>query len=266
MSEGAEFTGERLHADDPRFALDLARHRAAYEWARPHLAGVRRVLDLGCGSGYGAASLAPDAACLVAFDRVPPDRASRGAVRFVRGDFDSGLPFRPGSFERVLSFQVIEHLEDPRPYLDGIAGLLAPGGFAVLTTPNILMSDGVNPFHVHEYRAEELRELLARHFASVELLGVGATPEIHAQIAEKSRRIRRILRLDPLGLRHRLPRPLIEWLFAQFAKLVRSGASGAAAPQAPAVDWTHFPVGPPADDCLDLLAICRNSGGVPAKD
>ena len=51
MSE-ARFTGERLHQGDALFALDLARHVAAYEIARER-AGGGRVLDLGSGSGYG---------------------------------------------------------------------------------------------------------------------------------------------------------------------------------------------------------------------
>ena len=44
------FTGERLHEGDALFALDLARHRAAYEYALARIAGGR-VLDLGCGAG-----------------------------------------------------------------------------------------------------------------------------------------------------------------------------------------------------------------------
>ena len=45
-----DFTGERLHGDDPLFAVDLARHRAAYDVARKQQA-QGRVLDLGAGSG-----------------------------------------------------------------------------------------------------------------------------------------------------------------------------------------------------------------------
>ena len=51
------FTGERLHDGDALFTLDLARHRAAYEYALARIDGGR-VLDLGCGSGYGTARLA----------------------------------------------------------------------------------------------------------------------------------------------------------------------------------------------------------------
>jgi SAM-dependent methyltransferase len=254
VSGGPRFTGERLHAGDPLFALDLARHEAAYEIARGLLGGGR-VLDLGCGSGYGAAGLAARGAAVVALDRVAPDPASRrSGARFVRADL-AALPLAARSFELVASFQVIEHLADPGPYLDATAELLAPGGTAILTTPNALTSDGVNPYHVHEYRAEELRELLATRFAEVRIEGVGASEPVRRALEARSRRIRRIVRLDPLRLRERLPRALVELLFALFARLVRRRA--AAAEGVPAVTTRDFPVGAADERCLDLLAFCR---------
>ena len=254
MSQAPEFTGERLHAGDPLFALDLARHEAAYEIAKGHLAGGR-VLDLGCGSGYGAAALAGRGARVVALDRVPPDAASRkSGARFVRADLEA-VPLAPRAFELVASFQVIEHLLDPGPYLDAIARCLAPGGTAILTTPNLLRSDGVNPYHVHEYRAEELGRLLRTRFAAVEVQGIGASEPVDRALAARSRRIRRIVRLDPLRLRDRLPRALVLRLFALFAILVRRRAH--AGEGVPAVTWRDFPVGPADERCLDLLALCR---------
>jgi SAM-dependent methyltransferase len=253
VSQEAAFTGERLHAGDSLFALDIARHQAAYELARAHL-GEGRVLDFGCGSGYGARSLARGGARVVGIDRVQPDTESRSGPHFVRADLCHS-PLAPGSFELVLSFQVIEHLEDPDPYLANIAAALAPGGLALITTPNVLMSDGVNPYHLHEYRAAELAERLQRHFGEVEMRGVGASPDVRAALEARSRRIRRIMRLDPLRLREHLPRGLIEWLFARFALLVRRGAQ--AGEGVPAASWRDFPVGSADDACLDLLALCR---------
>jgi SAM-dependent methyltransferase len=215
------------------------------------------VLDLGCGSGYGTASLAQESAPVAGLDRVPPDAANRrGGGRFVRADLDGAIPFSRGSFELVLSFQVIEHLEDPTRYIAGIAELLRPDGVALLTTPNLLSSDRVNPYHVHEYLADELAERLRPRFGAVEMSGVGATDPVRRVLEARSQRIRRIMRLDPLRLRERLPRGLVEWLFARLAVLVRSGAKPPDA--ADEISWRDFPVGPADDRCLDLLAICRN--------
>jgi SAM-dependent methyltransferase len=250
------FTGERLHAGSELFRLDLARHQVAYEFARTHM-GAGWVLDLGCGSGYGTASLAQGSAPVAGLDRVAPDTANRRARgHFVRADLDRALPFARGSFELVVSFQVIEHLEDPTRYIAGIAELLRPDGVALLTTPNRITSDRVNPYHVREYLADELAERLQPRFGAVELRGVGATDPVRRVLEARSRRIRRIMRLDPLRLRERLPRGLVEWLFARLAVLVRSGAKPPDA--AGEISWRDFPVGPADHRCLDLLAICRH--------
>lgn len=247
------FTGERLHEGDARFALDLARHQAAYEFAARRLP-AGHTLDLGSGSGYGSTRLAGDQRSVVGVDRVAPDAAQRrGAARFVRADLRA-LPFRPGSFAAVASFQVIEHLEEPAPYLESIARLLGDGGVAILTTPNVGMSDGVNPYHVHEYEAEELAALLARHFREVEVEGVGMSEAVRGHMAARSARIQRILRLDPLRLRERLPRAWIEHAFAAFALWVRARAGTTEGN--PDASWEDFPVGARASESIDLLAIC----------
>jgi SAM-dependent methyltransferase len=154
-----------------------------------------------------------------------------------------------------VSFQVIAHLEDAGPYVTAIAELLQPDGVALITTPNRLSSDGVNPYHVHEYEADELAERLRERFASVEMRGVGTSERVRRILEQRSTRIRRIMRLDPLRIRERVPRPLLEWLFARFAVLVRRRA--ATPGPADAITWRDFPVGPAADDCIDLLAVCR---------
>jgi SAM-dependent methyltransferase len=254
LTEDETFTGERLHAGNQLFAVDLARHEAAYELAQTRL-GPGRVLDLGCGSGYGCAALARSHARVVGLDRIRPDAASRAsAAHFVRARLE-GLPFARRSFAHIVSFQVIEHLTDPTPYVDAIADLLEADGEALITTPNLLMSDGVNPFHVHEYTADELAACLRRRFASVEMRGIGASEPVRRYLGERSRRIRRIMRLDPLRLRERMPRELVEWLFARFALLVRRQTQ--ASDGMPDVSWRDFPVGAADAQCLDLLAVCR---------
>jgi len=249
------FTGERLHAGDERFVLDIARHRAAYEIARDR-AGNGNTIDVGCGSGYGTAMLAESDGRVFGIDRVLPDRIQRGRnACFLVGDLRA-LPLRPGRFDLVVSFQVIEHLEDPAFYVDALAGLCSADGLVLVTTPNILTSDGVNPYHVHEYTADELAKTLGRRFEQVEVHGIRASERAQRELEQRSRRIRRVMRLDPLRLRDRLPRPLVEWLFARFALLVRR-PNPASNSDEPELDFRDFPAGEATDDCLDLLAMCR---------
>ncbi len=250
-------TGERLQPGSELFGVDLARHRAAYAYANLNARGAR-LLDLGCGTGYGTAELADSATTRIGIfglDRVMPVASSRRPnANFVRADL-GGIPLRDGTFSTIVSFQVIEHLDDPTPYVQAIARLLEADGTAYITTPNLLTSDGVNPWHVHEYEAEELRKLLLAHFGEVEMLGVGIGARVAGYFDARLARIKTIMRIDPLGLRKLLPAAWIDWLFARFAILVRRGIQqDAGLPDAHVDD---FPIGPARPGDIDLLAVCR---------
>ena len=264
MSGEVRLTGERLHAGSQLFGVDLARHRAAYACAiaRAHeLAPGSRILDLGSGSGYGTAELVESLQpveslpAVYGLDRVAPDARWRSSgAHFLRADL-RGIPLVADSFELIASFQVIEHLRDPGPYLEAIARLLTPTGIAILTTPNRLTSDGVNPFHLHEYESGELEQRLRRHFAHVEMLGVAAGPAVAGYFEARLRRIRLVMKIDPLRLRDRLPAGLIEWVFGRLALVVRRGIAREDGIPDASVD--DFPIGPTDPSDIDLLAVCR---------
>jgi SAM-dependent methyltransferase len=250
----APLTGERLDDASALYGADLARHRAAYRFAAGLAVGAP-ALDLGCGTGYGAAELAGGGWRVVALDRVAPAARARGSgCRFVRGDLES-LPFAAGSFGCVTSFQVVEHLADPHPYLAEIARVLRDDGVLLLSTPNLRQSDRENPYHLHEYESDELAGALARHFGEVEMRGVHAVGPAARYHADRLRRIRLITRLDPLALRRRLPSRLVEWAFARLSVLVRLAARRSGTTEE--VRDEHYPVGDGGDECLDLLAVCR---------
>ncbi|MEI8358841.1 MAG: hypothetical protein WCH13_10175 [Deltaproteobacteria bacterium] len=65
-------------------------------------------------------------------------------------------------------------------------------------------------------------ELLRPHFATVEVRGIVGTDRVYAFERARGEQARRILRLDPFGLRHLLPQGLTRWAFARLALLVRS--------------------------------------------
>lgn len=55
----------------------------------------------------------------------------------VETNFNEPLPFADGSFDGIVSLETIEHLENPWFFVREISRLLRPGGFVVLSTPNV---------------------------------------------------------------------------------------------------------------------------------
>jgi SAM-dependent methyltransferase len=174
----AEFTGERVIPGEVDVDL-LNEHFARYAFAA-RLARGKRVLDAGCGAGYGSAELAGTAEQVTGIDRAPEAlefaRANYNLenVRFDEGSCES-LPYADASFDLVVAFEVIEHLENWRGLLLEARRVLAPGGQLVVSTPNRLYytesrgADGANPFHVHEFDFEEFRSALLEVFPHVTL-------------------------------------------------------------------------------------------------
>ncbi len=136
------------------------------------------VLEVGCGEGYGTALLAGAARRLVALDYDAPTITHAAAryrdATFVRANL-AALPVRSAAFDVLASLQVIEHVWDHGQFVAECVRALRPGGRLLISTPNRLtFSPGhdspVNPFHTHEFVADELAELLRRGGADIEAM------------------------------------------------------------------------------------------------
>jgi SAM-dependent methyltransferase len=169
-------TGERTLPDVPEENYWYRRHLAVYEWIAGRAVGLR-IADLACGEGYGSIVLAEGAAEVVGVD-ANPDAHEHARLRYRRPNlrFERGLvETYEGPCDAIVFLQTIEHVADPRALLERFARA-APVSY--VSTPNrlTLAPEGAqksdNPWHVREYTAAEYRELLAPHFASVELYGV----------------------------------------------------------------------------------------------
>lgn len=198
---------------DPEQRVLYYRHLKAYDLVRER-ARDRRVLEIGCGAGYGAAQLAEVAEQIVGVD-IDPDSLRRardeGGVDVARSDPSRGIPFPAASFDLLVSFQVLEHIPPDHvdAFLDEIRRVLVPDGLFVVTTPNrrlrlLPLQRPWNPYHAKEYTARELERVLGENFREVRVTGLRARPEVEA--VERDR-----VRQDPVTVY--LIRPL-EHLFS----------------------------------------------------
>jgi len=100
----------------------------------------KRVLDVGCSSGYLARPLVERGCTVVGIeqDEAAAETAREVCAEVLVGDAETmALPFPEGSFDIVLCGDLIEHLRQPGQFLARVRPLLREGGHLVLTTPNV---------------------------------------------------------------------------------------------------------------------------------
>ncbi|MCL5023585.1 MAG: methyltransferase domain-containing protein [Nitrospirae bacterium] len=175
-----EFTGERVIPG--KVEKDLYQdHLARYLFAARCVKG-KRVLDFGCGAGYGAEVLRKAGASKVTGIDISPEAVAYArsnyagnGIEFVIGDCRNA-PFPARGFDVVVSFEVLEHIEDQTSYLSEVRRLLTPEGIFIVSTPNkkTYTDERQVPkslFHRKEFYLDDLRAFLEKQFPFVEIYG-----------------------------------------------------------------------------------------------
>lgn len=198
----------------------VALHMAGYLEIASRL-GPGRVLDIGCGVGFGGSLLQADAREVFAVDydldaaRMASGRDGASLLAFCGDGAALGLGSR--QFDWVCSSHIIEHFHEPQKHIREMARVLRTEGTAFVLTPNP-PADLENPYHVHLFSPEELRSSLERYFEDVWVGGHDGTADVKADFAARRAAAQRLLRLDFLNLRHRVPR---SWYVASYGVATR---------------------------------------------
>jgi SAM-dependent methyltransferase len=161
------------------------RVRNRYSFVAQSLGRGSKVLDVGCGTGWGAAFLASCGACVDAVDldtaSIDEAEARYGSTdcRFATADV-TRKGFASGSYDAIALFEVLEHLgaSGAASALDQTARLLSPGGTLVGSTPTTRGLGGTSSsrhhFHEYEFSVNELLALLQTFFDYVSLRVLGS--------------------------------------------------------------------------------------------
>jgi SAM-dependent methyltransferase len=259
-------TGERPMAGATPDSL-LAFHDAGYREVVSRL-GSGTVLDIGCGVGDETSRMAePDRFVMgVDYDAETALSAARewgpgglrgSDIRFAGMD-GAKLGLRGRCVDWACSSHIIEHFVAPELHVAELARVVADSGTAFVITPN-RPADFENPFHVYLFEARELASLLRLFFADVEVFGLEGSDELKADFAGRRAQGERILKLDVLRLRHRMPRRWYVWSYERALPMVYRVLGSRASGIGSGLDQSHFFM---TDEIVDttpgLFAIARS--------
>lgn len=250
-----EITSEEITSDNPIHQ----RLFKAYVVAEDYVGGD--VLEVGCGEGRGIDLLIKKARTFTAVDKIGPviDRLQEKykAGRFISMNIPPLSGLTDNTYDVVVSFQVIEHIEDDELFLREIHRVMKPGGIALLTTPNRRLSLTRNPWHIREYLPEELALLAKRVFDRVEVTGITGNNKVMTYYEENKRSVRRFTRWDVLDLQHKIPASLLRIPYEILNRWNRNKLQASGSELVRSIRHEDYVVTADPAQALDLFLIAR---------
>ncbi len=248
----AERTSSHANADNPVFQ----RHMIAYNEAAALINGD--VLEIGCGEGYAIPIMAPKCKSYLAIDKFQTELENLPANAEFR---QMSVPILEGiesnKFDWVISFQVIEHIEDDIKYLEEIYRVLKPSGKFIFTTPNKLMSLTRNPWHVREYTPIEMENIVSKVFSKFNLQGIYGNNLVMEYYAANKLSVKKFTKFDVFNLQYKLPRRLLQIPYDIANRLNRNSLNKDANAIVTKIQASNYFVDNVSESCLDYFCICE---------
>lgn len=179
-------------------------HINRYAFAKNFVKG-KKVLDIACGTGYGASYLAKQSVEKIfagdiesAYLRFAVDNYTnlKGKVVKLNGEY---LPFKDNAFDVVTSFETVEHVNNPSLLLEEFNRVLNYQGTLICSTPNRIIfsphyqKEGWScPSHTYEFTTDEFITLIKKQF-NICRIYVQRYVGIHTRLINEIRYLRRRL-------------------------------------------------------------------------
>jgi len=130
--------GENLYAQLQKFDWYYMYEKWEHQVAIDDLKDCQNILEIGAGSGHFI-RLARDSGIQVKgieLNEAAVAAAKREGLPVERVDLEEAANLYSGTFDAVCSFQVLEHVSDPREFIEYSVRLLKPGGLLIYCVPN----------------------------------------------------------------------------------------------------------------------------------
>ena len=204
-----EIASDKLISDNPIHQRLLK----AYIAAKPLVSGD--LLEVGCGEGRGVEVLLDQVDSYTGIDKIQ-EVIDILKNKFPKAVFQQAIipPFsdlKDNAYDTVVSFQVIEHIQNDRLFLEEVYRVLKPGGKAIISTPNIRHTLSRNPWHIREYTSQQLEDLCAGIFDLVQPKGIGGNDKVWDYHEANRKSVNKIMRFDIFNLQYRLPAFMLRW-------------------------------------------------------
>ena len=150
--------GQRYNANPNELAISADRpHCSRYYLARGFINPDERVIDAGCGSGYGAFILGVVAKEVLGIDKddIFAKVWCRDNINFMVSDLEEMIEYPKADV--YVALEVIEHLKDPLNFLNKITDACFKK--IIISSPN-KETAGLNPFHLSNVLLVQLRKLM----------------------------------------------------------------------------------------------------------
>ncbi|MFL2573147.1 MAG: class I SAM-dependent methyltransferase [Flavobacteriales bacterium] len=250
-------TAERSSHLDPSENVIFQRHMIAYKEAAKIVNGT--VLEIGCGEGYGISELAKFSNKYIGVDKfdtfISDDLRNNYDIVFHKMEIPPLKNIEENSVDFVVTFQVIEHIQDDNYFLKEIFRVLKPGGKLLLTTPNKLMSLSRNPWHIREYSPKEMKDILKKYFTKSQVNGVYGNDLVMKYYQKNKESVKKITRFDIFNLQYILPRWMLQIPYDILNRLNRKKLKYDNEEVVGAVKVNDYSILESTENCLDYFCI-----------
>ncbi len=166
-----------LNQNDPWWGEHVHRYHEALQFVN----GEDIILDIACGTGFGSDILAQHTSGMVIGGDISADTIQECNANWKRENLKfevldgTALSYNDNYFDKIVSFETIEHTAKYKEMLQEFHRVLKPGGIAFISTPNFPVNSPtgkvLNPYHTQEFTYAELKLLLGENFSNTKITG-----------------------------------------------------------------------------------------------